>query len=92
MRPVLEALAVVPEDASIGVSVRNDDWVYPAFGAALGRHVVFLPRGHPLETARHLHIDWVLIAGHPQGAPGWTIASLGKIGLGLATTRPGAPS
>jgi hypothetical protein len=90
MRPAIEGLSVVPEDAAIGVSVRNDDWVYPAFGGALGRHVVFLPRGHPLDTARQLHIDWVLIAGHPQGAPGWTIASLGKIGLGLATARPDA--
>jgi hypothetical protein len=92
MRPVLEGLAVVPEDATIGVSVRNDDWVYPAFGPTLGRRVVFLPREHPLDTARHLRIDWVLIAGHPQAARGWTIASLGKIGLGLATARPGETS
>lgn len=90
MRPVLEGLAVVPEDAAIGVSVRNDDWVYPAFGTELGRHVVFLPRDQPFDTARRLHIDWVLIAGRPQRTPGWTIASLGKIGLGLATARAGA--
>ena len=92
MRPVLEGLAVVPEDAVIGISVRNDDWVYPAFGPALGRRVVFLPRRHPLDTARHLHINWVLIAGHRHAAPGWRIASLGKTGLGLATVRRGVPS
>ena len=90
MRPELEGLARVPEDAEIGISVRNDDWIYPAFGSALSRRVVFLSRRHPLETARHLHINWVLTASHP--VPGWKIASLGNTGLGLATVRRGALS
>jgi hypothetical protein len=72
--PALQAIdAVIPPDARVGVVLGVEDFDYPLYGRDLSRRVIQLPPSDPLEAARQLGLQWVVIGqvAPTKGAPGW---------------------
>ena len=72
----------VPADARIAVSVRSDDFVFPYFGAQLGREV------RPIGPHETLPADAEWLAASPEAMPlgcsdAWRTVALHRSGWGL---------
>ena len=63
----------IPTNASVGLSLRQDDFTYPYFGPKLQRTVRFIPTGGAAPT----DVDWIIEAPGrhvPRCATLWTTA------------------
>jgi hypothetical protein len=66
---------LVPENATIGYRLSDEDLDYPLYGARLSRRLVQLPGRDTLGAAAQRNVDWVVTNGPAAanpGADGWT--------------------
>ena len=62
MAPTLRLIArAIPQQATVGYVLGDDDWDYPLYGAHLSRHVVQLPADRPLRAAAQHGLGWVVV-------------------------------
>jgi hypothetical protein len=84
--------SIAPENATCAIDVGFDTWVYPAYGAAWSRKVIYLPRT-PAATPVPISddADWVIVDRSFQvffGHPAFT--DMGKAWLYLGRGEPTA--
>jgi hypothetical protein len=62
MGPTLRLVdRAIPQDASVGYVLGDDEWDYPLYGSHLSRRLVKLPADAPLHAARRLGLRWVVV-------------------------------
>ena len=96
LRPVLTVVArLVPDNASVGLAVNSDEWIYPFFGATLSRRVSFLVAPVRLDRIPANGPDWVIAAPDQLStvcAANWRPRPIGDTGWTILEREPGADS
>ncbi len=81
----------VPSRATIGYTLKPDDWTYPLYGSHLARRLVRLPRGVSATDAEARGIDWILLTSGvplPRGSGSWFVQRFSNSGWRLLSCSP----
>lgn len=86
--PTLAALdELVPETATVGFVLREEDWDYPLYGSRLSRTLVRLSGTDPFDDAARRGITWIVLGGDDRRRAGWTALEVPAAGWTLLASR-----